>query len=88
MSIIHADIIERYDSMLARYTKRVECVPIPGTYPEHLRWMLSELKSFTDVGKANRWLGFIQGSMIAKNITSVQVERDFTRPYFTSQVPA
>lgn len=35
-----------------------------------------------DGGKANRWLGFIQGCMIMRGMTTVQAERDFTRPYF------
>lgn len=37
-----------------------------------------------DNSKVNRWLGYIQGSLIAANITSVQKERDYTRPYLTA----
>lgn len=32
--------------------------------------------------KLNRWLGYIQGTLIAWNITTVQIERDWTRPLF------
>ena len=32
--------------------------------------------------KLNRWLGYIQGSLIQWGITSVQTERDWTRPLF------
>lgn len=32
--------------------------------------------------KLNRWLGYIQGTLIAQNYTTVQEERDWTRPYF------
>lgn len=32
--------------------------------------------------KLNRWLGFIQGTLIAMGITSVEAERDWTRPLF------
>ena len=35
-----------------------------------------------DEGKANRWLGFVQGVVIAGGLTTVQAERDFTRPLF------
>ena len=35
-----------------------------------------------DEAKANRWLGFVQGILIAGGLTTVQVERDFTRPLF------
>lgn len=32
--------------------------------------------------KLNRWLGYIQGSLIQWEVTSVQAERDWTRPLF------
>lgn len=32
--------------------------------------------------KLNRWLGYIQGSVIQWEITTVQTERDWTRPLF------
>lgn len=32
--------------------------------------------------KLNRWLGYIQGTLIAYELTTVQAERDFTRPLF------
>ena len=35
-----------------------------------------------DEGKANRWLGFLQGVVIAGGLTTVVAERDFTRPHF------
>jgi hypothetical protein len=35
-----------------------------------------------DEGKANRWLGFVQGVMISGGLTTVMAERDFTRPLF------
>lgn len=82
-SVIHPDIIKRYDDMLAVLTKKAECCPQPGTEPAHLRWMLREMSGFRDAGKVGRWLGFVQGLLIERGLTTVQVERDFTRPYFT-----
>lgn len=32
--------------------------------------------------KLNRWLGYIQGNLIAKSLTTVETERDWTRPLF------
>lgn len=32
--------------------------------------------------KLNRWLGYIQGQLIAAKITTVEIERDWTRPLF------
>lgn len=46
--------------------------------------MLGELRNPMEWGKANRWLGFIQRSLIAAGLTTVQAERDFTRPLFAS----
>lgn len=80
--MIHHNIIERYDEMLWREGATIECRPDPGTDPCHLRWMLAELRKTMDAQKAMRWLGFIQGVMISNGMTTVTVERDFTRPYF------
>lgn len=35
------------------------------------------------IEKLNRWLGYIQGYLIAHGITTVEIERDWTRPIFT-----
>lgn len=32
--------------------------------------------------KANRWLGFVQGVLIAGGVASIEGERDHTRPLF------
>lgn len=32
--------------------------------------------------KLNRWLGYIQGVLIERGYTTVEEERDFTRPLF------
>lgn len=32
--------------------------------------------------KANRWLGYIQGCMIERGFTTVEEERNWTRPLF------
>lgn len=76
-------VIDHYDEWLAKKTKKIECIPVPGyTYP-HLRWMLAEIKSGRVSGeKSHRWLGFIQGVLIREDHFSVNAERDFTRPYF------
>lgn len=34
------------------------------------------------LNKLNRWLGYIQGCLIAWDITTVEAERDWTRPLF------
>jgi hypothetical protein len=48
--------------------------------------MLNELKTVQfPKGKANRWLGFIQGIMIERGLLTVKEERDFTRPFFKNE---
>jgi len=55
----------------------------PGTSIEHVKWMVSELRIPKEIGKHNRWLGFIQYALISHGYTSTTAERNFTRPYFT-----
>jgi hypothetical protein len=80
------EIYNRYDSILARLESSINCESEPGTSYAHLRWMLSELKTAKfPKGKANRWLGFIQGIMIERGLLTVHEERDFTRPFFKNE---
>lgn len=63
----------------------------PQTDPEHLLNLCQEAidkydefyKLDQDNSKVNRWLGFIQGVLICNGITSVEKERNFTRPHLT-----
>jgi len=81
---IHKDIINRYDNILGELTPYVTCIPEPGIYFPHLRWMLNELREGKVTGeKAHRWLGFIQGLMVMNELITVSGEREFTRPYLT-----
>lgn len=79
---MHPDVIRRYRSMIPDHYVPT-CEPEPGTGLSHLLWMLGEISNHTDPEKSARWLGFIQGVLIMRGFTTVQAERDFTRPYFT-----
>ena len=49
---------------------------------EHLKWMLEKLLSeheIMDDNKWNRWLGFVQGAMVAQGLTTVEKERNRNR---------
>lgn len=50
----------------------------------HLKWMLDEIvgNNTQSITKKHRWLGFVQGVLIAKKLTTVDRERDFTRDLF------
>lgn len=81
----HPEIINRYKKILLSIADHIEREENPGTSYEHLLWMLWQLEHESmDVGKSNRWLGFIQGILIERGHTTVSVERDFTRSYFSS----
>lgn len=76
--------------MAKRYKEYVDNTNLLVNMPEycdkeHLKWMLTEIitnsKKYS-YGKMCRWLGFIQGILASKNIISVTIERDFSRPLF------
>lgn len=87
--------VNRYYTMLsANGVKPENCTLEYGQDPTslpHVMWMLSELQNQIDldgnggfaVDKYSRWLGYIQGILIAKGLTTVQAERDITRGWFT-----
>lgn len=84
MSTMHLDIVNRYLEMLVDV--EAICEPDPGTSIPHLKWMLSELLIDKEIGKHNRWLGFIQYGLIINGYTTTTAERNFTRPYFTKDI--
>ena len=51
---------------------------------EHLFWMLEEIEYNEEqsLTKKHRWLGYIQGILIAFEILDVDEERNITRPLF------
>jgi len=75
------EVIDRYWNMLADVEARQE--DQPGTSINHIKWMVSELRTPKEIGKHNRWLGFIQYGLIINGYTSTTEERNFTRPFFT-----
>lgn len=84
--VIHDEILDRYINMVKRWDP--ECDPDRPTGEWHLHWMLNEIRARQfdndyDGLKYHRWLGYIQGVLITKGYTTVNEERDFTRPYFT-----
>lgn len=87
--VIHTDILDRYDGMLKKHIEADTPVQFvigsATTSFTHLRWMLGEIRKMTDVGKANRWLGYIQGVLIFNHFTTLDIEREFMRPYFKGE---
>ena len=59
---------------------------------EHLLWMCEHCEPMVRddgqgmaVDKYSRWLGFIQGCLIMHGVTTVNAERDRTRPWFNKK---
>lgn len=65
----HAQVVERVGRSLADRVVSL-CA--------HAREHIDELPE----DKANRWLGFVQGILIAAEVIGVNEERDYTRPLF------
>lgn len=83
--MIDTRILDRYDEIVCAFhaTWPIERQEGDETHPSHLRWMLRELRTLEPADKANRWLGFVQGVLIAQGATTVAVEREVTRPILT-----
>lgn len=77
------ELRERYFSIL---DVEAHNNPNDPTSNEHLAWMLLELgSSEMSETKKHRWLGYIQGCMVMKNLITVQEERDLTRGIFNGK---
>lgn len=55
---------------------------------QHCAWMMEELISrgkteILEVDKMARWIGFVQAALIIHGVTTINKERDRTRPWFT-----
>lgn len=70
-------LVKRYQNMLQAFNQG-------GGKPPHELLMCNTLlqNSLWPIDKMSRWLGFIQGYVISKGYTTVQAERDYSRPLF------
>lgn len=55
--------------------------PVPFDLLNHCYWMAGEAQTFLPdhIGKANRWLGFIQGVLWAQNVCTIEELKDMNR---------
>ena len=89
------EIIKRYKQILKQEISSsglhsiLPIEPMPGheTHDIHLLWMLREIKEnkHQTLTKKHRWLGYVQGIMVAKGYLSVDSERDLTRNVFNGK---
>ncbi len=62
--------------------KSLGCLPGPGrmTNQKHLLWMLEQIEYGEVTGeKAHRWIGYIQGVLVAMHVATVGEMRDLNR---------
>lgn len=70
---------ERLDHLLQQYFRLLGQLNIEtierGTPLQHAKWMCLIAESVEDVGKKNRWIGFIHGVLFMSNIFSIEEMR-------------
>ena len=78
-SLLETYIVDNdYWSWQEARTSRDEAIKLKSFIQEFLDGCRDNLPLM----KLNRWLGYIQGSLIQWRITSVEAERNWTRPLF------
>lgn len=69
--------------LLRNYYKHLTALGIDtierGTRLQHAKWMCLKAEGHEDTGKLNRWLGWIQGWLVAENIYGLTEIIDHTR---------
>ena len=87
---VHRKLINRYSIMFLEntnaiyFSRQTEQNPIQDEV-DNLYWMIYDLKKnykTFPIDKTSRWIGYIQRCLIEKDVTTVQIERDFSRPLF------
>lgn len=82
------ELTDRVGQDLAERTRNLSALAIEHLSSKQEEHPLSQASltpsppSVMGEDKANRWLGFVQGVVITAGLTSIEIERDFTRPYF------
>ncbi len=67
-----------YDAIM-KCVERYKPMAVPD---QDLLKFLDEFNREVPLMKLSRWLGYVQGVLIDKRITTVEAERDWTRPLF------
>lgn len=88
---------ERYNQMLIERNiqpkdlsnEKITYRELPKMLP-HARWMCeTAIKRMKDgsfsFDKVSRWLGFVQAIMIFNGLTTIEEERNITRPWFNKE---
>lgn len=76
-----------FKEICERYIKELNNCKLPNSpyqSNEHLKWMLVEILVNEDqsLTKKHRWLGYVQGILVANFVINVDNERNLTRNLF------
>lgn len=71
-----------YDALRKCAERYREMTPADSPLEKFLLQFVDGIEQRMPLMKLNRWLGYIQGRLIAADITTVKAERDWTRPLF------
>lgn len=78
-----AFMLDRYDTMLSTLAPVARNrAGEDESAPEHLRWMVEQLRTPMEPLQASRWLGWVHKGVCDLGLTTSMAERDFTRPHF------
>lgn len=56
-----------------------------GLSYEHLRWMVLEMHNGMSIGKAMRWLGYIQGVLVATAVCTLEDMKNLSKRHSEGQ---
>lgn len=73
---------EYHEAILAAIPRYREMAKDEGVLTHLLNELEDQCNKSAPICKMNRWLGFVQGVLISRGVTTVNEERDFTRPLF------
>ncbi len=81
----HLAVVKRYRVVLDNVraaTANFDSEPKPLQAHAHAKWMLDKIEEFVaedELGKANRWLGFVQGIFYSFGTYTINQMRDHNR---------
>lgn len=81
-----AELLQRYKEILDKQPcyDNTTGTKLSSQYltKRHLLWMIEEASKSTDIDKANRWLGYIQGVLAERGIIDLKIEIELARSIF------
>ena len=83
----YINIIDRQKDLINQNIERTNHSELMALCSEAIERYDEFFKLDGDNSKVNRWLGYVQGILIAAHIVTVDSEREFTRPYLTAHRP-